>query len=573
MLQEDLDDISTESAGYSEPRPASEIRLSSALSVGQSEESSYPSSEYFLGVPKKRKEIRVHHSVHDRLQVESNLTFDLRPRSEEEKYRDFKVDMYLYLPLSMGVNSSTFVSDEYFRHTTSYFRVRTPLYNHLRSLEPKDFSFDSVEEYFAGNLSSIERSRLRGKVVQDVKLFGNFLYTELKKLRGAFSGKKRGLKESRRQEMAETLIHRTELLWAFRERYVKPIRQERYLVDDEVARAFYLTDEYLSYRLELVLLKANEVVKQEAARWDGYLRREIAYRTERKLLVLGQNGKESVAFEAYTYRLGLLKKYLGEVLFLQLTSNKKDNLYRNYAAAVGAGIAATIAGLAEQQRVQYMTGNDSGVRLAILIGIAVVAYIFKDRVKDLSKEYFNTRLKERLPDQRFAIAHRSFDNEGQEKTRNLGTVSEYFRFLRKIPSDVAYLRTLGQMTTNDPERRENVVHIGRRLRFGLRSKQHRRMFPLVKNVLRIDISPFLSKLDNPTMPVSFVGEEGLSTTVQAPKVYHLNMVVRYEVGFDTESGERLVDYERFRLIVNKNGIVRLERLLELGRLGYEAESE
>ena len=291
------------------------------------------------------------------------------------------------------------------------------------------------------------------------------------------------------------------------------------------------------------------------------------------MLALGIEGQSSVRFEAYTYRLGLLKKYLGEALFLQLTSSKKDHLYRNYAAAIGAGLAATIAGLAEHQRVQYLTGNDSGIRLAFLIGVAVLAYIFKDRVKDLTKEYFNTRMKERLPDQRFSLSHESFTSEGGKKVRNLGTVSEYFRFLKKIPADVSYLRSLGQMKTTDPERREHVVHIGRRFRFGLRSKKHRKLFPLLKNVMRIDIAPFLGKLDNPTMPVSFVDEQGEARTVQAPKVYHLNVVLRYEVGFDTVEGSRYVDYERFRLIVNKNGIVRLERVMEMGRLGYEAAGE
>ena len=43
---------------------------------------------------------------------------------------------------------------------------------------------------------------------------------------------------------------------------------------------------------------------------------------------------------------------------------------------VGAGLAATFAGLAEHQRLQYVTGDDSGFRLAVLILVAVVAYIF-----------------------------------------------------------------------------------------------------------------------------------------------------------------------------------------------------
>ena len=566
MLQEDYQDIGPESVDYSsdsggsndEQRP----KVKRPSTVVEQEEK-----------VKKRSVLRVHHSIHDRVQMETNYTFDLRPRSEEEQQREFKVDFYLYLPNSVGVNSSNFDSEDFFRHTTSYLRVRAPLYHHLRTIEPADFRFDSADEYIRNHLSTIKRARLSGKVVQDVKLFGNFLYTEFKKLRSALSHKRKRLTAKEMDELGANILHRTELLWAYRERYLKPIRDERYLVDDEVVRAFTLTDEYLSYRLELVLLKAKEVIPNYDGSAQEWLEKEVDYRSAHDMLILSEETKNSVGFEAYTYRLGLLKKYLGEVLFLKLTSNRKDHIYRNYAAAIGAGLAATVAGLAEHQRVQYLTGNDSGLRLAFLIGVAVVAYIFKDRVKDLSKEYLSSRMKEKLPDLSFALSHESYSPNGKLKVRELGETSEFFRFTKAPPPDVTYLRTLGQVRTSDPARREHVIHVGRRFQLGLWSKKHRKLFPLLKNVLRLDITPFLSKLDNPTMPINFVGNDGSTKTVQAPKVYHINVVMRYEVKFGTAEQKRLVDYERFRLVVNKNGIARLERIVKQGRLAYEAIEE
>lgn len=514
----------------------------------------------------KKSELRVHHSIHDRVQMESTYTFDLRPRGDEQQ-REFKVDLYLYVPNSVGVNSSNFGSEDFFRHTTSYLRVRAPLYQHLRSISPDEFRFDSAEEYFEGHLSSLERARLSGRVIQDVKLYGNFLYTEFKKLTSSL---KKSRKDSLKDELAESIFHRTELLWSYRRRYMNAIHDEKFLLDDEVIRAFTLTDEYLSYRVELLLLQLKETHPAKTqARVDKLLQKEMYYRKQNGMLVLAEETRDSVGFEAYTYRLGLLKKYLGEPLFLKLVSNKKDNLYKNYAAAVGAGLAATVAGLAEHQRVQYLTGNDSGIRLAFLIGIAVLAYIFKDRVKDLSKEYFNSRLKERLPDQSFALSHLSYGSDGATKIRELGECSEFFRFVKEVPADVAYLRSLGQVRTSDPARRENVIHIGRRFNFDL-SKKHRKIFPLLKNVLRLEITPFLNKLDNPTMPIHFVDDEGGTRTVQAPKVYHLNVVKRYEVKFGTGDGNRLVDYERFRLVLDKDGILRLEKIVRQGHLSYEA---
>lgn len=527
-----------------------------------------PEAASSVAIEARKPEFRARHSIHDRFQIESDVTFDLRPRGPFENRRRFKADMYMYLPYSMGVNSSTFNGQEFFRHWTSYFRVRAPMYQQWRVLPPELLSFPSVDEYFAGHLSTEQRHRLGPRVVQDVKLFGNFLYTELKKLRSALPKKRRNRDAERRRYLADELVHRVTLLWSFREICVKPLREERYLVDEEVQRAFYLTDEYLSYRAELVLLRARDQLSEHAEELGELLAREIAYRHEHGLLVLSEDEEAPVTLEAYTYRLGLLKKYLGEALFLRAVTDKKDNLYKNYAAAVGAGLAAFFAGIVEQQRLQYLQGDGSSMRFSFLITLAVLAYIFKDRIKELSRDYFNSRLRERLPDQRFRLLHQSVMPDGQKNDSELGTCTEYFRFVKDVPSDVEYLRTLGQTKNHDPVRREHVVHVARRFDFQVLNER-RLLFPLLKNVVRLDISPFLSKLDNPTMPVSFYDKNRHARTVVAPKVYHINVVFRYETLFGPESSLVKVDYERLRLVIDKNGIVRLETLVEAGRLAYQ----
>lgn len=521
------------------------------------------------GPDPKRPEFRVRHSIHDRFQVESDITFDLRPRGPFESRRRFKLDMYLYLPYSLGVNSSNFKGEDFFRHWTSYFRVRAPLFQQWRVLPPELLSFPSVDEYFSGHLSTHRRRRLGPRVVQDIKLFGNFLYTELKKLRSALPKKKRAKDAERARYLAEELLHRVGLLWSFREICLKPLREERYLVDEEVQRAFYLTDEYLSYRAELVLLRARDALPEQAEQLGEMLAKEITYRHENNLLVLTEDEEQPVALEGYTYRLGLLKKYLGEALFLQARSDKKDALYKNYAAAVGAGLAALFTGIVEHQRMQYLEGDGSGLRFSFLIALAVLAYIFKDRIKELSRDYFNSRWRERLPDQRFRLMHQSVHPDGKQEDYEVGLCTEYFRFIKEAPSDVSYLRTLGQTHSSDPVRREHITHVARRFSFELPNERQRTLFPLLKNVVRLDISPFLNKLDNPTMAVSYFDKSRHAKTVLAPKVYHINGVFRYETLFGPEGSLVKVDYERFRLIIDKNGIVRLETLVESGRLAYQ----
>lgn len=533
---------------------------------GEGEDEAEPPGD--PAVESRRPEFRVRHSVHDRFQVESDITFDLRPRGPFENRRKFKIDMYLYLPYSLGVNSSNFGGAEFFRHWTSYFRVRAPMYQQWRVLPPELLSFPSVDEYFANHLSTEDRQRLGPRVVQDIKLFGNFLYTELKKLRSALPRKRRNRDTQRRRYLADELIHRVSLLWSFREICLKPLREERYLIDEAVQRVFYLTDEYLSYRAELVLLRARDSLFEQSEELGDLLAREISYRHEHGLLVLCEDEEGPKTLEAYTYRLGLLKKYLGEALFLQTVSDKRDHLYKNYAAAIGAGLAAAFTAVVEHQRLQYLVGDGSGIRFSFLIALAVLAYIFKDRIKELSRDYFNSRLRERLPDQRFRLLHQSVMPDGARVENELGISTEYLRFVKSVPSDVEYLRALGQSTNHDPVRREHIVHMARRFNFQVLSERSL-LFPLLKNVVRLDVSPFLNKLDNPTMAVSFYDKNRHARTVVAPKVYHINVVFRYETLFGPEGSSVKVDYERLRLIIDKNGIVRLETLIEAGRLAYQ----
>ena len=59
--------------------------------------------------------------------------------------------------------------------------------------------------------------------------------------------------------------------------------------------------------------------------------------------------------------------------------------------------------------------------------------------------------------------------------------------------------------------------------------------------------------------------------MKAPKVYHLNLILRYAVWQknETEWGPKKVEFERMRIVLNKEGIVRIESPLPRGELFYE----
>jgi hypothetical protein len=64
----------------------------------------------------------------------------------------------------------------------------------------------------------------------------------------------------------------------------------------------------------------------------------------------------------------------------------------------GAGLAALFAETARYYNTVATGTQDFGLHAAFFIGLAVIAYVFKDRLKDLSKDYLGRRVARRIPD-------------------------------------------------------------------------------------------------------------------------------------------------------------------------------
>lgn len=527
-----------------------------------------------------RPDLRVDNSIHDRHKMESSFHFNLRPLGQEPA-RHYRVDLYTYIPSSIGINSHTYARETFYRHLTSYFRIRTPDFPEWHVGDPADFRIASAEEYLQVHLPSSRRRELGDRVAQDARLFACFVNTRLKRLVEEGKALARQPGGGRRAHWA-LLERRVEIMASlrleFRRRYLQRLQELPILADEEVRRAFLLCDEFLSFRVESLLMKLAAAARKAPASHVGEVVRgllapEADYRRERGMPALERSERARRALESYTYRLGMLKKFVSEVLYLGVEPINREKMYRNGIAAFAAALAATFAALAEQQRLQLMVQGGSSARVAILLALAVVAYVFKDRIKDLSKEYFFERLKTRLSDFQLNLSYRYVSDAGRQVEVPLGHAEEFMRWLRPetVPEEVEYVRSVFKRAEVDPVPNETVLHYSRRFALNATDAEpgpgdlHS-----IKNVLRFDFSEFLTRLDDRTKKVEFFDRERGPTRAGAHKVYHVNLVFRYESEALAEDGTllRLVELERLRVILDKGGLVRLETVIPRGQLGY-----
>jgi len=214
-------------------------------------------------------------------------------------------------------------------------------------------------------------------------------------------------------------------------------------------------------------------------------------------------------------------------------------------------------------------GQDAWLRLVAILLLGVIAYVFKDRIKELSKEYFNQRLKQYLPDFDILMFYKYFQENGVEKQNFIGSCKEFFRYLQKdaLPPEIAYIRDIGNRSELDPSRDEVIMHYSKRLVLHI-DEQRVPNIQFIRDIARFDFTEFLNKLDDPDKEMSYFDQSKGIVRMEAPKVYHINLVLRYSCNYkkNKTTSEYHVEYERVRIILNKRGILRVEPVLNRGEL-------
>ncbi|BBM83237.1 hypothetical protein [Candidatus Uabimicrobium amorphum] len=516
-------------------------------------------------------------TVHDRYQFESKFNYDLN--GDENSEKNYEVDIYFFIPKNIGINRDTYTREDFYGDIVNYLRISSTQKQDNRDLLP------NLKKYFAVHLTTRKRQKLIQLVIQDIKLFGCSFNSELKNLHyGLFQvlNKKSHEIIQRVDVLQKLLVDFQKTLQVYRDEYVEKLRQQMVVVDSEVKRALFLVDEYNSYRLETTLISIFRLLQPYEDHFseikttiENILHGEINYRSKVNITNIDE-GDDAVR-EYYHYRMGLLKKYVSSALYLQVTNIKNDKKYRNIVAGIGAALAALWASLANVHYWQVaQVGQTANLQLMTIIIIGVVAYVFKDRIKDWSKSYFNEQLKHRLPDFDRHMYYTRYDANGEKQQYFLGKSTEYMRYLQKkaVSPDVLYVREMGHDSEIEPQRHEMIIHYSKTLKL---QRGNLEGVPSIKDVVRFNFAKFLSKLDNPSKSLSYFDRNKGIISIEAPKVYHINVVFRYVV-CEKKNKEikytRNIELERIRIILNKKGILRVEEVIPRGEMNYqEAQSE
>lgn len=491
----------------------------------------------------------------------------LAGRGDKAAWR-YGLDAYFFFPPSFGVTEETWPRDDFYRDAEVYMRLHAP---HIRLAQLADL--ESPQN--PGALLRQQLPRLLGTQAPSAASIGALAQLYGAELADAATGAVRGLRarvqalgarppvsrletallDELTRDVAQTCSDVLRALGSLRRLRAK-VAAYRTLSPQALLLGLSFAEEYACAIVDEQFAELATLIDQAPGLRDGRgtatrlrtgLGRTIDLVNRRRLSQGFATPWDEVP-EYFAYRLGLLRDELERALYVDTRALARDPFFRNSAAMVAAGLAATWAALAQ---VPLLSGTLSGENRLFVIGLAVGAYILKDRIKEWSRGILASRFLRWDHDRRVVgdalarVGFGSFSGRARERVRYVADTA--------VPKAITALRQKHRTVAGLTSEREHVLLYQRRLSYESGAAPVPEGFG-VQEVLRISLEEVLRRLGDPIDPVSFYDfRAGKFKTAEVPKVYHLNLVLATT---DVLHGEQV--RVRTRVVLNQQGVVRID---------------
>jgi len=492
--------------------------------------------------------------LHDKYQFETKLDYELLP----DKKTHYRINTFIFIPSSLDINANSYSKTDFYRDVQNYIRLKTPV------LILREFTTHSSSplvtikkivsaENWATNTDDCDR------IITSFKFLAAMLKSSI---REHFNLIERRIEEATPESSINLLIQN--LIEEFLTESQKIVEKFRSFyavfnlpnVNSFVFSAYQFTDESISLLLEDSALEMLQIISEYSKKskragfnqkLSKFIEMEINHRRSHGYRsILKPDDKN----EEFIYRSSTLKKYAASVLFLSIAVQRDGTGLEQFLFALAAGVSmifATVVGFYFQQ----VYGNFTFPLFVAL----VVGYMFKDRIKELTRLYLARYLQNFLFDRRIIIRTR----DGKHK---LGILREKVSFVREKDIPGKILRARNRDLIADLEnggQSEQVIRYTKDIT--LFTDTFKSVFADVpeitgiNDIMRYDIRAYLKKMDEPVQQKTYL-EDGVPKTTLCHKVYHVSFVSKYTA----ISSHRQKTYRRNRLVLDQQGIKRIEQV-------------
>jgi len=508
---------------------------------------------------------------HDNRQFEVKVAYPLDRHRRRARYR---LEMFIFLPYQIGVDSTTYPREQFYEDLRSYTRFKTPDIPLHRIADP-NLSTSPLTRV----VGLIEEARGSGRwnqvrMVYELKMLATVLRAGLRDRARhirylALSGE-----DGRREALAAAgrLLRDLEPVLEG----LRGMGRELASAPEEVVKTYDLVDEYSSLQVAFVLLGLLRSLRREdrpeaaaeevMALLAEAVRREAEHRRSRGFPTRVAHDDDR-SNEYFLYRESLLKKYCASVLFLSVDQRAGGRPIHHVLQAVAAAVAMTVGVVGLWLAARFFPRNTLALGLAV-----VLVYAFRDRVKDMARE-IGSRLAPRW------ISDRTGRLVDPQHRNRVGSTRETVRWLTRdeLPDDVRQARRYQDALERAvAEPTERIIHYTKHVVVDSRAifAAHERP-GAVDDIIRMHVGHWLGRMDNPRKVLLALRDGSpVPARIRAARVYHVNLVVRLTSGAGGGSsaaagrapefgaGAGMARQEnvlrKARLVVSKRGIERIE---------------
>lgn len=483
--------------------------------------------------------------AHDRAQLE--LKSEFIP-SEKEDEQLFVQELYMFIPNSLDINPLTYSKADFYQDRVNFIRYKTPVFSIEELLNLQNSSSPLCRIDRLTSQASIDKD----KVIDELKLLANTFNSALREqIRALYnewknSGDKVLTYSLTLEEQSKQLFSRLNILFPLFEKeeslhFCKKtlLYSEEYMQN---ALIFFLTGlldqvqtEKLTQHIEAKKVLQNLCLIQKEALQK--------LRTEPEDLQKGSNEQEY-----FLYRQGLLNKFIFSSLFLSLQEKKYDTHLQNIVGSIAAACGMSVFLI-----LLVLPGNVFGVDSQIFILATVVVYVIRELLKDAIKTFSFRKASRFFPDQTTIIS-------SPKTQQSMGRMTEGYVHLplTSLPHEILKIRNEQfHYVLEDIGRPETVFHYKKTLLLqNSGTKQGRRN--CLNIIFRYNIEKLLHKADDPFHHYLTLNASSQLQSLILPKVYHINIIMKNTTYIKKK--EVKAEYKKFRLVVNKQGIRRIEQI-------------
>jgi len=479
---------------------------------------------------------------HGKKQLEFRSHYPLTDR----KIDRYTVDVWMYFPLPLGINGQDYGVDRFFSDIKCLTRYSASYIPLPRLVDPEcDISpLHRIRKTLGG--AALPQDIARQNILYELRSLANIYESEIVATERIMAD---AVSEGRMSVVKDTIKGNLKDIKAFldtwRDLYSLFLEPA---VDVRLREAYAWTDESISITTEKALhdlhlsISPDDEAPSLVKRINKIMEGEEEHRRTMGYRSLPSEASSSEA-ERRIYRESVLKKWGQSALYLNheesTASRNMGHILAGIAAATAMAFAVVVTLWAESR----FPGRSLPWALAIII-----AYIFKDRIKETLRNVLMHTFPSLVTDQRVKLID-------QASGRRVGKVSGRARFLKahSAPPEISRVRNSGENPFRSILPEEDLIQYRREItiRNRILRKAHTRLDTFT-DTIRFRLEHVFRGMDDPEKIIPILSG-GKATQIKGHRVYHLNVVIRLN-----HHGDPTGHIAHYRVVLNRDGLVRIE---------------